>query len=609
MTGYNNHNIPEAAHTFIDRNISAGILTVAFGPRGSWVCVAANGACDSHGIPRGCKDALRDFLRRGFRIRSIAFPPQGGDRWVVVADQDYSAQGIPDECIQVMDTFRRNKWPMRHIAFPPSGGNSWVIVGTDRVFARSIDDECYQILNNHMQGQRPASGVSFTPDGGWTIFGSDEPFARRIHDDCYRHLRAIAAQGDMIDHVSFVPDGDGYSIIANQASPFTSPNLIRVFENNFFRDSSGKGHSVWARMAAHGVPGVSVAMVLGGAFAWQTSYGVLEAGGQQYVYNDTPFQVASISKPTTAVGVLRSAQGAGANIGLDDPVQQHTTWTIPVQAGGSASWVNEATVALTLAHEGGFNVPGFGGYPDTGTQLPTLDQILAGTPPVNSPKIEIMTRPGPRLYSGGGYVALQRMMQDVTATNFVDWMQSNVLTPLGMSGSTFAVTLPPQLSRAATGHVAGPVAINGKRNRYPESAAAGLYSNVGDLCRIILMLNSGGSLDGVPILTRAMRDRMLLDELGISRSGALAALDCMYAHDGVNAGFYALMRGYPNLGSGFAITTNADHSAGGSAFVAEVVAALEYLYPRDLLPSGHSVIGLDSDQVSAAALDLGVGGR
>jgi CubicO group peptidase (beta-lactamase class C family) len=225
---------------------------------------------------------------------------------------------------------------------------------------------------------------------------------------------------------------------------------------------------------------------------------------------------------------------------------------------------------------------GFGGYPNTpGVVLPTLDQILGGTTPANSPPIEISTQPGTFYYSGMGYVVLMRMLQDVTGADFRDWMQQNVLAPLGMTGSTFALDLPAALSRAAVGHDTNAQPIAGLRNLYPEASAAGLYTNAGDLCQTIIMLNAGGAVNGTQVLTAKQAGQMLSSQLGIFTGGQSGQPGYFFNHSGENYGFTAIIQGYPNQGAGMAVMVNRDNGdAAGNAglFYTEVINALVRVY-------------------------------
>ncbi len=125
------------------------------------------------------------------------------------------------------------------------------------------------------------------------------------------------------------------------------------------------------RMARYGVPAVSIAVIHDGRIQWTRAYGAAVTGRNQTVSGQTLFQAASISKALTAFAALRVAdQGL---LALDTPINRYLrSWRLPESDAGSSDSV---TVARSLAHMAGLNVPGFPGY---------------------APGAAIPTRPGPR---------------------------------------------------------------------------------------------------------------------------------------------------------------------------------------------------------------------
>ena len=595
MGVYWNRNIPDSAHTFIGNALGTGINVIAFPPGGGWVGVTAAGGYEAHGIPQECFDKLEAFRAQNWTIRCIAFPPQGGSSWVIIADQGYFARNIPDECYQKIGAVFNAGARISCVAFPPSGGNTWVIVANNQHWARGIDDECYQFLCNYREGPRKATQVTFTPNGGWIVYGADTFYARRIDNTAFQQMVSFYNGRWLIDHIAFTPGG-GYSIIASRQNPYNSIDPIRQFEGQFFQDAGG-WRDIWSRMSNYGVPGASVAMVQGNGVAWRTSYGKLQTGQGGYVYQNTVFQAASLSKPVSAAGIMRLVQDN--QVALGDSVDSRTTWAVPKRACAQDAWIGQATIQRTLQHQGGFigrgntnpsnncnmanfdgSGGGFGGYANTaGVTVPTLNQILSGSAPANSPKIEISTQPGSFYYSGHGYVVLMRMLQDVTGSNFATWMQNNILTPAGMSDSTFEMTLPAKLERAAVGHDKAGPAIAGLRNRYPESPAAGLYTTANDLGRFLVMLNNGGSVGGTQVLDAQRVNAMLANQLGVFTAGAVGDQNFFWNHAGGNYGFSCFMQGYPNREAGMAVMTNLDDGNNkASGFYNEAVAALKRIY-------------------------------
>jgi CubicO group peptidase (beta-lactamase class C family) len=75
------------------------------------------------------------------------------------------------------------------------------------------------------------------------------------------------------------------------------------------------------------VPGVSIAVISGKRVDWSKGYGVARLGGPP-VSESTLFSAASMSKPVTAMAVLRLAQED--RIGLDADVNTYLkSWKIP----------------------------------------------------------------------------------------------------------------------------------------------------------------------------------------------------------------------------------------------------------------------------------------
>jgi Beta-lactamase/short chain dehydrogenase len=71
-------------------------------------------------------------------------------------------------------------------------------------------------------------------------------------------------------------------------------------------------------MAESAAPGLAVALIHQRRVAWAAGYGVADQARGQPVTPASRFQAASLSKPVTALGVLRLVEQG--RIGLDDPV-------------------------------------------------------------------------------------------------------------------------------------------------------------------------------------------------------------------------------------------------------------------------------------------------
>ncbi|MBP2307125.1 serine hydrolase [Azospirillum melinis] len=335
-----------------------------------------------------------------------------------------------------------------------------------------------------------------------------------------------------------------------------------------------------ARMAALHVPGVSVAVIHEGRLAWTRGFGDATVGGSP-VTAGTLFQAASISKPITALAVLKLVQDG--RLRLDTDVDSRlVSWHLPPAAGSTA-----VDVRGLLNHSAGLTVHGFAGYP-AGQPVPTLAQVLDGIDPANSPPIRVGQPPGTAWrYSGGGYTVLQQLLIDVTGEAFPVHMERAVLGPLAMAGSTFAQPLPVErIAEAATPYDFDGKPVEGGPHIYPEMAAAGLWSTPSDLARVIMALQRAWSGWCDEVLSPDMVKTMLTPGLGgfglgfgLAGGGKGGGPQPCFFHSGLNAGFSCVMAGcMGGSQDGAVIMTNG--SAGAVAHGLLRAIAEEYDWPE-----------------------------
>jgi len=317
------------------------------------------------------------------------------------------------------------------------------------------------------------------------------------------------------------------------------------------------------RMAFYRVPGVSIAVIHEGTLEWAKGYGVLEAKGSNAVTMETLFQAASISKPVTAMASLALVEQG--KLSLDENVNSKlTSWHLP---DNEFTKSEKVTLRRILSHSAGLTVGGFPGYA-ANEAVPTLAQVLDGQKPkVNTPPIRVDILPGKRVrYSGGGYAVTQQLLIDVTGKPFPDLLQELVLGKIGMTHSTFAQPLPKELeSIAATGHRDNGEPVNGRWYRYPELAAAGLWTTPSDLALFVIELMKSAQGKSSKVLSPKMARQMVTKELGTYGLG-IAVGDAQgvtkFSHEGGNQGFRCVLVGYVETGQGAVVMTNSDSGPG-----------------------------------------------
>jgi CubicO group peptidase (beta-lactamase class C family) len=136
--------------------------------------------------------------------------------------------------------------------------------------------------------------------------------------------------------------------------------------------------------------------------------------------------------------------------------------------------------------------------------------------------VELLDTPGRRwLYSGGGYSVLQLMVEELTGRPFAEFMQTEVLGPLGMTASSF------QWHRTAA--TACPHDADGGQIpdfAFVEQAAAGLVTTAADLAGFVAAALPGpeGEPPGRGVLRRAGVRMALTAAPAPTAAGGLATL-------------------------------------------------------------------------------------
>lgn len=373
--------------------------------------------------------------------------------------------------------------------------------------------------------------------------------------------------------------GQDAPVAATPETVETNPEILKV-ETGLLQRVQIEGEpaerlSLADRMAWYGVPGVSIAVIRDGKIAWAKGYGVLEAGKDTAVNQDTLFQAGSISKPVAAIGALKLVEQG--KLQLDTPINDVLTgWKIPDNAFTKQTPV---TLRQIMSHSAGLTVHGFPGYA-AGEPVPTVQQVLDGAPPANTPAVRVDKLPGESWrYSGGGYTVMQLAMTDVAKQDFVPLMDELVLKPAGMARSSYLNPLPANnLANAAVGHERGGKAIEGLRHTYPEMAAAGLWTTPSDLARMGLALVAAARGETGAILGPDMTKQMLTlqkKDYGLGFALEDDGDGQVFSHGGSDEGFEALFFTYTDGHGGAAIMTNGQR---GGILASEIAASLAAAY-------------------------------
>jgi CubicO group peptidase (beta-lactamase class C family) len=202
--------------------------------------------------------------------------------------------------------------------------------------------------------------------------------------------------------------------------------------------------------------------------------------GRDPVDGDTVFAVASLGKWLTAWGVMVLVQDG--RVDLDRPIDDYLTrWHLP-----DTGFDNErVTVRRLLSHTAGLTDGlGWGDYqPDEA--VPALVESLRNPRASSGERVQIGVgqEPGSAWeYSGGGYLILELLVEDVSGQPFGEFMRRRVFEPLGMSRSGYAYLA--DLDNAAGSYE--PSGSPATVYRYASKAATALNTSANDLTRFAL---------------------------------------------------------------------------------------------------------------------------
>jgi CubicO group peptidase (beta-lactamase class C family) len=255
------------------------------------------------------------------------------------------------------------------------------------------------------------------------------------------------------------------------------------------------------------------------------------------VDRDTRFPLASMSKWFTAYAVMELVQAG--RVDMDKPVSTYLKqWQLPASRFDPA----QVTVRRLLSHTAGLTDGlGFGDYLPS-ESLPSLQETLRHPRASSDSAVTIALGRAPGSgfqYSGGGYLILQALVEDVTGVPFATWMQDSVFRPIGMPRATYAYL--GSLDNVARSFDARGAVV--PTYRYAAASATGLSASARDLVAFAQAQMHADQRSGAPLRQETL-DRMRQPHgrklgldiwgLGVALYAPTASGAFVYGHDGSN---------------------------------------------------------------------------
>jgi len=361
---------------------------------------------------------------------------------------------------------------------------------------------------------------------------------------------------------------------------------------------------VEARMTAHNIAGLSVAIVHQGELVLAKGYGHADlANGRRVDASRTLFRPGSISKLFTWTAVMQLVEQG--QLSLDANIRRYLP-DFPLET----RFDTPITLADLMAHRAGFEDSAMGHlFEDDPTQVQTLRDYLVSHHPTQ-------VRPPGTLpaYSNFGVALAGLIVAEVSGMSWEAYAEQHLFAPLGMAHSTFREPWGPQrpgrpmsealraevsrgyVYRHGAFHPGGFAFISG------IGPAGALSTTATDMARWMLAQLNAGELDGLRILAAETARRMHRQHATLapglpgiahgfieSEIGGYRAI----GHGGGTVYFVSDLQLIPALGLGVFVSTN---TPSGEALVRDFVRELVTRY----FP-GPSAAGRSTPDSAAAA--------
>ncbi|HMH42797.1 MAG TPA: serine hydrolase, partial [Pyrinomonadaceae bacterium] len=302
------------------------------------------------------------------------------------------------------------------------------------------------------------------------------------------------------------------------------------------------------------LPGFAIGVVRNGKLVYAKGFGIARLGGDTTITSKSLFHMASVTKTFVATAVMQLVERG--KIDLDAPVIRY----LPYFKLNDERY-RTITIRQMLSHTSGI--------PDTVNYNWDKPEYDAGALERFVRSIadqKLVFAPGEKFaYSNTAYEMLGDVIAKVSGESFEDYVQHNVLTPLGMKDSTLLVReANPQLLTSPHVMENNEIVVSKvfPYNR-AHSPSSTLYSSIEDMSRWAIANLNRGELDGkrilkgetIDLMWRPVVDAFSMKE-GISWFTTEKQGHRFVLHSGGDTGFESLVMLAPEDGVGVVAMSN-----------------------------------------------------
>jgi CubicO group peptidase (beta-lactamase class C family) len=258
-----------------------------------------------------------------------------------------------------------------------------------------------------------------------------------------------------------------------------------------------EGQTAAQELINQGASAVAIALVDDKRMIWSQRFGLADRDTGQMPTDSTMFGIGSVSKMFATIAVMKLVDRGVVE--LDTPLVTY----LPAFRMAAAGYEN-ITVRMLLNHSSGF--PGTD-YRNALIRSPAptyLDQVLQ-TLSIS----RLKAPPGyMSVYCNDGFTITAALIEAVSGKSYVQFVQDEILTPLGMANTRYPLSAFPAGSYAKS-YMKGAA----KPQEFVNTlASGGLYSTADDMARIAMMFLTGGRVGTTRILSATSVSEMAKDQ-------------------------------------------------------------------------------------------------
>ncbi len=316
-------------------------------------------------------------------------------------------------------------------------------------------------------------------------------------------------------------------------------------------------------------PGAALALIKDSQVALEKGYGFRDLETHAPVTVGTLFNIGSISKSFTALGIAQLVDRQ--RVDLDAPVIKY----LPELRLSDPRAAQAVTLRQLLSHTSG---------------LPPDDQWPRQVPPSRKGIVDefatmpITEQPGTRFqYCSRCVVLAAYVLERMTGQSWENYTRTHIFEPVGMTTAAFG---PLGLERASdrarpyrgeTDASATPIPLARLQYLGPLAPAGGIDASVADMARYALFQLGDGTMSGRRVLSAPMMEELHRPEIAVGAgwarpgiqslhyalgwfTGEVRGVDLVY-HNGANPGFRAAIVLAPSAKAGVVILTNGEAEA------------------------------------------------